>query len=437
MAVISLQLFTGQLIDTDPATDFSLKAENPFFCVGITNLAHTQDFSVPATKKNNLIFNVDNAVIMQGWRHGRKCWLGYSAGEIEGRLFIKDYNKGRYNLLFIWGAELDEILSQPIGDYTETNISITIQSPKVDDVISTFGWANYNEVYYDQSFSDGISLMPSLNLGWLMDTVAASAGYSIQQDGTSFPNVSSPQYNPYNYGINIDSVNVSNEYVLRLAGWAARTNAGLWNNYQLFDNLNNPVPLSAAGLQLVTRQLQTNTPGFLPYCACFAATREVRIKIQPNHSVICLSVYGVTVTTEGNGGQFPYIEYDEVLTLNSGQMITFLAVADFDTYTWLPDYYNEYTTPLTYNCDIDDSMTVANVGDVLYLDDNLPNMSLLDLIRSWCLMVSAFFVIDADSKKFLIYTHEAVIANRISSNIIDIDQDKKILNIGEVMEIAT
>lgn len=429
MAVISLQLFTGQLIDVEPSTDFSLKSENPFFCVGITELAHTQDFSVPATQNNNRIFNVDNSVIMEGWRRGRDCWLGYSAGEIAGRLFIKDYNKDRYNLLFIWGAEIADVLNQKIIDYVKTGLSLTITAnPVLKAHVDDFGWCNFAETYADLSFADGVSMLPTINLGYLMDTAATYAGYTITQDGLSLSSVTQDQYNPYKYGINIDTLNVGDTYTLGLGNWAASgVNVA---NFQLFDENNVPVPLSAGGLQLFNIQLPTNQPNVPVVGYCFKATRQIKLKLVADTNVICLALTGPMVgQPEGNGGQFPYIEFNTVLTLNTGQGFTFLHVNDFDTYTWKPKY-NGYTTPITYNSNIIDSETVANVGDVVSLDNNLPDYSLLELVRNWCLMTSSFFVIDEENKVINILSIESVIAGRFSNNITDINKNRNILDVA-------
>lgn len=430
MAVISLQLFTGQLIDVDTSTDFSLKSENPFFCVGITELSHTQDFSVPATQHNNQIFNVDNSVIMQGWRRGRDCWLGYSSGEIAGKLFIKDYNKERYNVLFIWGAELDDVLSQPIINYLQTGLSLSVvANPTLKDSINDFGWCNYSEVHFEPSFSDGLSLMPTVNLGWLMDSAATAAGYTIKMDGDTLNNNPYRQYNAYNYGININTANVGDRYHVYMSNWAATGLNAI--NYQTYDDSSNPVSDVAAGFQLTNVSLWTNQPGLPVTGKCFRALRNIKIRLRPNNQVICMSINGIYLNTEGNGGQFPYIEYDTLLYLTAGQSVTFVNVADFDYYTWAVSY-DGYDTPFNYDFEIIDSSTVANLGDSIDLDDNLPDYSLLELVRNWCLMTSSFFEIDAENKQIIIRSIEAVLAARISNKIVDIDNNGRILDVGQL-----
>lgn len=431
MAMIGLQLYTGQRIDVDAETDFSLKSSNPFFCVGVNELSHTQDFSVPATKKNNLIFNVDNSVIADGWRRGRDCWMSYSAGEIAGKLYIKDHNKGRYNVLFIWGAELDDILTQPVSSYLASALYLEIQGPKPLDRVDDFGWVNYNEVHYDPSFGDGLSLAPTVNLGWLMTKASQQAGYNILIDGQAFA-LQAAQYNPYNYGFTLDRCESGKLYHLGFGGFAADISTMLFNNYQLFDDNSNPVSLSAGGLSYQIRALPTTSPGNLVTCLCFTATRQVRLKLTPDSNVIVLSINGNSVSTEGNGGQFPYVEYNEYLTLSAGQSFTILNVNDFDTYTW-SIRNNGYTTPTTYNIEVTDTETTASVGDIVYLDSNLPDKSLLDLVRDWCLITSSFFEVDAENKIINIYTIADVVGSGISSDITDIDSgERDILSVGEL-----
>lgn len=431
MAMIGLQLYTGQRIDVDAETDFSLKSSNPFFCVGVNELSHTQDFSVPATKKNNLIFNVDNSVIADGWRRGRGCWMIYSAGEIDGKLFIKDYNNGRYNVLFIWGAELDDILTQPVSSYLASALFLAIESPKPSDRVVDFGWVDYNEVHYDQLFSDGLSLSPTVNLGWLMDMATQQAGYKILIDGQRI-GFQDDQYNPNNYGFTLDRCESGKLYHLGFGGFAADISTMLFNNYQLFDDNSNPVSLSAGGLSYQIRALPTTSPGNLVTCLCFTATRQVRLRLSPDSSVIVLSINGNSVSTEGNGGQFPYVEYNEYLTLSAGQSFTILNVNDFDTYTW-SIRNNGYTTPATYNIEVTDTETTASVGDIVYLDSNLPDKSLLELVRDWCLISSSYFDIDPDTKTINIYTIERVVGRGISNTIIDIDSGQRdILAVGSL-----
>lgn len=422
MAVISLQLFTGQLIDVDPSTDFSLKSENPFFCVGITQLAHTQDFSVPATQNNNLIFNVDNSVIMEGWRRGRDCWLGYSAGEIAGRLFIKDYNKERYNLLFVWGEELDPNLSLPLNNIWEPSDTLLMRAPSPKDIPSTFGWMNYNELYNDGTFTNGITMMPAVNLGWMMEKAANAAGYGIKIND-DLPSNAPEAFNPYNYGVTLDSVNAGTDYSLVLSGWSAAALPEALN-YQFYDALNNPVPDNAAGVQLSQKLLFWLVPGWGQYFV-FEAIRPITIVIPASNNVaVRVNSGGYPGTTDPYNE--PWIHHNVRLELNAGEYFTIFYTLDYQ-------YDGIYgSTPFNFTMSVIDSVTEAQVGDTIRLADNLPDMSLLDLIRNYCLITSSYYIIDGVSK-ILIYNINDVVANKFKrGRVINIDTDCDILDVASL-----
>lgn len=421
--MIGLQLYTGQRIDVDAETGFSLKSSNPFFCVGVNELSHTQDFSVPATKKNNLIFNVDNSVIAEGWRRGRGCWLIYSAGEIDGRLFIKDYNKERYNLLFVWGEELDPNLSLPLDNIWEPAETLLMTTPKMKNIPNTFEWMNYSELYNDGTFTHGITMIPAVNLGWMMEEAANAAGYRIIIND-DLPSNAPNSYNPHNYGVTLDSVNAGTDYSLVLSGWSAAAMPEALN-YQFYDSLSNPVPDNAAGVQLSQKILYWLVPSWGQYFV-FEAIRPITIVIPASNNVaVRVNSGGYPGTTDPFNE--PWIHHNVRLELNAGEYFTIFYTLDYQ-------YNGIYgSTPFNFKMSVIDSMTEAQVGDTIRLADNLPDMSLLDLIRNYCLITSSYYIIDGVSKKILIYNINDVVANRFSrGRVINIDTGCDILDVASL-----
>jgi len=425
--IITLQLIKNQFIDTDEESGFSLKWTNPFFCVGVTNVSHTQDLSVPATENNNKIFNLDNIAIAEGWRHGRQCWMGYSGGELEGRLFIKDYEKGRYNLLFLYGAELDPIFEQPIADIWQPANSIYLDSPKLNPIPADFGWMEYNELHGGSNFGNGISMFPAINLGWMMDELATAANYSITIDGVVLSSVADVQYNPYNYGVSIDSLDIGTEYHLIMSSWAATGINSL--NYYFEDDNSNPVQDSAAGFQLVNINIPSSTPNYPITVAAFQALRNVRLNLTIDSNVICLA-NAIHIIGSNPNFPIPNLSYNVQLDMIAGETVTFINSADYDQ-----QYYGFLTpsTPLSYTVTSFDSMTTASIGDYVDLAQNLPDMTFLEIIRNYCLMTSSYYIIDSLQSTINIYTINNVVDNYFQNGrYINIESERKILSVGKL-----
>ena len=433
MALITLQLADDRLgnhrfIDTDEDSGFSVKWINPFFCVGVTELAHTQELSVPATENNSKLFNLDNVIIAYGWRRGRQCWLGYSGGEIKGKLYIKDFEKNRYNLLFVYGAELDEILSLPIDNYWQPNNSILIDTPKLENIVTDFGWMNYDELHGNGNFANGANMLPVINLGWMMDQAATAAGYSFLINGISMQNVNDAQFNPYNYCINIDRIQSGTEYSLHFANWAAD---GGFNvaNFQFFDENNNPVIPSAAGFSLQSNMLQGTSPGTFWPCYVFNALRPVTIVLRPDSNVCCIVNQHLIVGAPDTNLP-PYIQIPAQFTLHAGDTITFVSINDYDSYY---QGFNDPATLFSYWFTVIDSMTTANIGDTIVLSQNLPDISLIQLAMNYCLMTSSYFVVDSNSNTINIYNINDVISRRFSNGAkIGVEAQRKLINVGKL-----
>lgn len=429
MALITLQLADDMLgnhmfIDTDENSGFSVKWINPFFCVGVTELAHTQELSVPATEHNSQLFNLDNVVIAYGWRRGCQCWLGYSGGEIKGKLYIKDFEKNRYNLLFVYGAELDDVLSLPIDNFWQPNNSILIDTPKLEDIVTDFGWMNYDELHGNGNFANGANILPVVNLGWMMDEAAQAANYSFLINGIAMQNVSEAQFNPYNYCVNLDTINAGTEYTLQLYNFEAYTAYGVMQ-HQALDSLSNPVPDSAVGITISQKTLTWMNYNYSNVFV-FEATRPITIILQPSNSV------ALRVNSGGYPGcddpyNDPRIAYPVRLDLNAGNFFQLFYVGDYQ----FNGIYGG--TPFNYTMTIIDSVTTANVGDYIQLCDNLPDVSLLQLSMNYCLITSSYFTIDQESKVINIYNINDVIARRFSNGAkIGIEAQRKLINIGKL-----
>lgn len=426
MITLQLQDINGKqlFLDTDENSKFSIRWTNPFFCVGVTNLSHTQDLSVPSTDNNSEILNMDNVAVAEGWRHGRRCWLGYSGGEIEGKLFLKNYDNLRYNLLFVYGSELDDVLSQPISNIWQPSETIVIKPPKLEDYIADFGWLNYNELYGDQSFSHGIEIMPAVNLGWLMDQASGNSGYRFFVDGNTLHNIPAPQYNPYNYALTLDSVNAGKTYDLYLEIFNSASSI-YFGNHQCKDENHVNVPDSAAGLTVSQKTLWWLRPVVGNYYV-FEAVRPITIILDYAPHIAC------RVNTGGYPGtddpyNNPGIHYPVRLDLTAGMFFTFFATQDYQ-------YDGVYgNTPFFYHFQIIDSETSADMGDSIRLSDNLPNVTLLQLAMNYCLMTSSYFEIDGVSKSINITTINNAISRRFSNGrIIHVETDERLISKGQL-----
>lgn len=401
----------GIRLNTDVDTDLSFSWENPFFFTGSIELRHSQELSVPATPFNCKSLDWSEKEAAVGMRTSKRCMLAYPGGEIVGKLYLKNHDGRRFNLLFVWGDELDDVFSANIGSFWQPNNRLIMSVDKdLPDTIKVedFGFIYYHETAFGGDFSGGISLLPVMNYGWMMREAAAAALKKIYINGMALTDPSftvADERNPYNYFLTLDRTNILQYYEFVFTNWKPTGQDAL--NFTVLDDQQATVPLASAGFAVDSKNFFTSTAGAYVNLYGFKATRPVRVMFAANPDIVLVVYSG----TGANGVVSDYFVLNDSveLSMTAGNFWTLLNIADFDTYAQLPTFFGLAATEYIYyyrpDVRVDPGEAVS--GSEIALADNLPELSLIDLIANYCLFTTSYYVIDGDDVK-IYNTSEAI-----------------------------
>lgn len=183
-------------LDIERGAKLSLTKENQFWQFDNFNLSRSQAIFLPATPKNNTFFGFSNNPAEYGLnaRISYDAEIWYSGGKIEGKMFVIDFHMRKgYNCLFIFGEllKLKEIKEAGnIGNYVnmQENIVWNEDTPILPiGYYNPFGLSSYlienigvSQAHFDKT---KMNFMPSVSLMYLAD--AAASFFNVLIDKTN------------------------------------------------------------------------------------------------------------------------------------------------------------------------------------------------------------------------------------------------------------
>lgn len=431
---IVITLAGGRFLDVDADTSFSFSWTNPFFFTGEIELRHSLDLSIPATSRNCKALNWSEKEIEHGMRISRRCSIEIDGVQIVGKVFLKNYVNKRFNVLFVWGEELNGVLNENIGGYWSPGETMVVKPEKpLPALVSDFGFARYREVEYDGTFNAGVCLMPVINFGWMMESVLSAAGYTASINGVPLSSAMTidDETNPYNYMLTPPSINDVQKFEIWFTNWRAMYTVDT-ANYQIYDDNGNPVTDAQAGIETGYVSYRTTDAGLNLPLFSFKATKPMYVKFNRNTDIVCL-VFSHTIglMTVGGGNDFDYIAYDTEISLLAGDYFTLVNVADFNLeYRALKPFpLSEYI--YYYYGSITNDETTAQPLSTLELVNNIPEISIIDIIANYCLMTSSYYVISGNEIAIFGTGKGIKDIQAGDADVVNLDE-KRVVEVGEL-----
>ena len=370
--MIRFKLVGGEYLELPSDFKFSFSYHNTLFAFDNMQVSRSTEFQVPATPKNNLILNFASDPSSDGgWVRARKqAELHYSGGKIDGFLFFGKYSKGNYSAIFVYG-ELEALKTARekgnLVEYCDFSESLLTVSPTFRSAYSAGGILAYNFAWYN--YKNGIAdanrlvgamnYSPSVKLYTLIARAATKAGINVNIDGVSS-------------SINSIALILPTQKKADVA--TAISFAGVPNSTL--------VATGAAGyLQSVTKTFKYKPVSSLFWqrqaVVCFEALQDLTIKI----NTFGQPIYIVT----GDGREIISlnklaIEVGQEYSFKKGDYFSLVSTADY-FFGQPDDDYDQNIGTVTASV-WGESQTEVGIGDTYHLQPNLPEVTLIDLLKT-------------------------------------------------------
>ncbi len=368
----------GDYLDIE-RQDIGLKSNNNLF---VLQLKYDRSFSfaIPATDKNNRILFNSNRVdfSLQTLRRNIPAVVYVADKQIDGFLKILSATQNRYNAVFYYNQIFPFDVSQKIASYLNLSDSLVWNAaatvydgggaglPPV-----SFGLYRYRTAAAGRTrIPDDINYLPCVTMKRLLDECAAASGINYYFDIADPTELLEKQARFERLMIKLKSAKAKQRIKAEVTPQS--------NSYFLF---NYPFNIYAFNLM---------RSGYIRlYFLCFR--RDCRLTFN-------------NLPTSHNWGVLT--GDDQCIPINNGTTLTFEAGASivfynrdipFDATQALVDAYNE-----TFRFDFELTEEMMAYGDVYYLQDNLPDVTYIDLLTTTAYALGLSLTSDIENSRFVL-----------------------------------
>lgn len=371
----------GKLIQLKSGTEISLSFKNSDFGFDSIELNRTQTFDIPATPENNLILGFANKPEFSGgyMRKILQCDMFYSGGVVSGNLSILSYENGNYKASFLYGELLGLKKVKEAGKLSEifTFTDALIVNSAVEEIISPVSPLEYDFKFYryisdvpnELRNVDYLNFLPSVKLKYLIDGASSNLGISVD----------------FGMGSNIDDllIKLSKTNIddtpaqIAVTGNAKNGYAFTTNNF-VSQVRNRKYTYFVAGVKKT--EILVNE---------FKALKDFNMKVPASSYLTIVSTTSKTLNTSEN--QFPLFENisnEQVIQIKKDDQFAIL-----NKYNYI-ESRGLWFTPFDVNIGTfvfsayTGELGTIEIGDEYQLQPNLPDVTLIDLIKTFAFLNS-------------------------------------------------
>lgn len=178
----------GVALDIKSGAALSFKKTNPLFAFDELSCERSQSFDIPATPKNEAVFQLAKIAAFRGDGMRRKfdCELQDGTTVKRGTLYVDKYSNGDYSGVFVTGELIGLQALKNAGKIAEiihpTNTVIwspdTASKPANSQSLLPWDLVWYEDEKRTQ-YTPGLQLNPSYSLAWIIQQAAAALGVHI------------------------------------------------------------------------------------------------------------------------------------------------------------------------------------------------------------------------------------------------------------------
>ena len=426
-----LELAAGQKL--------SFKRKNNLLAFGDVELSRSATFSVPASAHNNEVFGIANDARLYG-DFARQRWaatLVTDSVSINGFIYITSCDKSTYSCSFVFGEMLNwkEIKEAGVlGDYlffTE-NVEWRRENivPANTHYNDFYGIINYNDMLDYERY--GTCILPSVQVYELLSRACNYFGVTLQIDAS------------------IESALQRMRIVQpKVEGGMARfRNALKKSDITTIDasGLSGGILGTSADIMEVLRIAEGNIRVVISTSyATFYATRDCSITFPEDFpsGIFMASVVSNSATFYGGYGftlDNAMSVYGDPLAgrtvdLAQNQAFTFISKQNYSymqvTSKTVVNGFSADASPFDYSVIVGVEIEDTTYGSYSYLQLNLPQITLLDLVKIACHTLGGFFEYDADTSTLTIADFQFLDAIPLRNIVKESNLERKFINFAQ------
>jgi hypothetical protein len=439
-------------LDLPTGFNLSLKYTNSCFAFDKMELNRSQEFSIPATQKNNKLFQFANNPSNNGdfIRRVYVAELYYDGGGvIRGELRIIKFDSGSgYNAIFTWG-ELTNLQKLREKGSIKDNWGDDTTSLQVDDALIISAYlATFPILFQTYPFrfiryqngaqnplQTAMNLSPTLSLKFLLDGTASRLGVNIDY-GTFTDQCKA-------VGIILSGNKRDNEKKLFSISGNAKNGYTLTGDYSDY--------FESAG-ELAYKWQNSSSEKFV----LFWKKQKVKVFVAKKDIVIKKANYvgGNLVTIVGdNELDWLYPKSDDLnamakmgsidLEIPRGKKFTFISMSDWGIYNnFINDWWvNDFDTNINVS---DIQIQFKNENDVEVDTDyplyqNLPDVTIIDILKTYAnlLHCGIDYNVETNTISFFDFNFNKANAKKLEGKVVSLKSiDRKFSDYAQVNEVA-
>ncbi len=448
----------GKFVELSADIKLSFQWTNSLLKFGDVEISRTQTFEIPRTPKNERIFEFSGIVYISGSfiRVTHAATIYYSGGQISGNLYCSKVTGTSYECIFVYGNLLglqklkDD--GKNIQECLKTNSNVLMIPQRLQGAASQFstsGVTLYNYLglgYSNAMVNNRMDRLPSVGVNYLFTLVKNAFGISIdtsQLKGYQKTFIAQ-------LGIKLSSFNITKGVTAGVNDFAYSGDGTFFRRV----NYTTPSSVTSTQTMLVTQSTSQDyligNHSYTMLQAQFAC--KVTVQNAANN-VMCLhgktdidqdgnvtvvqwewvgwgsygSYRGVTTEyvsfDDYHAATPPYLYYHQGITIDCqrGDFLAFINTSQWkanknvylDTgkqyYMLMDTYKNNWVgntvvpVGLTSNNEETYEVPLTRTGQRFFLQSNLPKISVLDLIKSVCLLAGGTFYYSESAKTIYFY----------------------------------
>lgn len=399
----------GTLLDVDDETRIGLSYQSRWLMGDGGAKTRSYDMTVPATVKNDAIFDRYGEPSCGGVRQRIAATIGSSGVVADGWLYVTGCDGTRYSVLFLTGNIFSGFNDVPTWIFHDTVTIRDKMEPVAGGRIPNFGFYQYLNGVNNGVVGPPVSMYPSANLGYLIDTIAAAAGWTVNYPDQSLGR----RYQADAYGIVLPTMRIYDDNTVEIDG----SGVGGWNV-----TVQGGGSLSDCALTVQTRRYKRGNLWENKTVHTFTAIRPVKVIVPDGQGVVIAGGEGYEIKNSWNG------QHGCELVMQTGDWFTVVSPQDWH-YTSGGNIWNgTLLSPRGYETSVqavfythEDSGT-AESGAVVDLGLNLPSLSLKEYLDAYCHIICAYWLADESTKIVTIVPFDSLLDNL--EHFIDLDSSK-------------
>lgn len=419
--------YAGIWMDVDKETKVAVSFTNNLIELGVPEMRHTINLTVPVTGKNSQLLGWGHDAQNYGVRHMEAGMLSVDGTLIRGRIGVVSCSGNRFNMLFTWGignvAGFDDTLQSLLWFQGLPQIQYSDKDTVLANSTLTWGWVNYDNNNHNNGSMDGTGGMaqvsPCANLGWLLRTAAASLGYTVEVDGVNIGAMAMDNcHNPYMYMFSLPTCNMTgNKFTVNIRSWYTAASVGVPPTISVSGAGST---LDAAGLALMNPyRWVRGWMGNWFNAYVLAVLRDLTIAFPGRVSELVPSGETALDFMEAVNDDNRPTTRDFAHTFTRGNVFAFgqrseFGTALFNLRKWKVDAFeiecfDALTYPNGYDIEVAHPGTDAVPNTNISIVDNLPDLTLSQLLQAFCRLICACWDVDKDNMTIKITTFDSMV----------------------------